>query len=111
MARSAATSSAGRRLVAELSKDADPYPITLLIVEAGRIADRLEKLNGLLTGERSVWLELKLGRDQVAEVRVDNALSEARAQATVLRHLFAEIHRQRAGIPIGPDDDDDLAGI
>lgn len=104
-------STAGRRLVAELSKDADPYSVTLLIIEAGRIADRLETLNGLLTGDRATWLTVGLGRDKVIEVRVDNVLSEARAQTTVMRHLFGEIHRQRAGIPLGPDDDDDLAGI
>jgi hypothetical protein len=105
------TQLAGARLVADLSRDDDPYAITVMVVESGRIADRLEKLAALLAGECSSWLELRIGRDQVTEVRVDNALGEARHQATTLRGLLAEIHRQRAGIPMLDDDDDDLAGI
>lgn len=33
------------------------------------------------------------------------------SRATTLRDLLYEVHRQRANIQIGPDDDDDLAGI
>jgi len=102
---------AGERLVADLSHEDDPYGITVMVTEAGRIADRLDTLAALLAGEREVWLSLKLGRDKQLEVKVDNALGEARHQATTLRGLLAEIHRQRAGIPMVPDDDDDLAGI
>ena len=111
--RSRRTGRSGARLVAELSKDGDPYSITIMIVEAGRIADRLDKLAALLAGERKAWwLQACVGRDQVLEVKVDNALGEARHQATTLRGLLAEIHRQRAGIAMPPDDDDDiLAGI
>lgn len=111
MAKQTVTLRAGERLVAELSRDGDPYSVTVMVVEAGRIADRLDKLAALLSGERSAWLNVRLNRDQVLEVRVDGALQEARAQATALRGLLYEIHRQRANIPIGPDDDDDLAGI
>jgi hypothetical protein len=82
-----------------------------MITEAGRIADRLDKLAALLAGERSSWLSLKLGRDGATEVKVDNALGEARHQATTLRGLLGEIHRQRAGIPLPDNDADDLAGI
>lgn len=102
---------AGARLVADLARDDDGYRITVMVVEAGRIADRLDKLAALLSGERESWLSLRINRDQVAEVRVDNALGEARHQATTLRGLLAEIHRQRAGIPMGPDDDDIVDGL
>ena len=101
----------GERLVADLSRDGDPYGVTTMIVEAGRIADRLDKLAALLSGERQAWLSLKLGRDERYEVKVDNALGEARHQATTLRGLLAEIHRQRAGFALVGDDDDDLSGI
>jgi hypothetical protein len=104
------TQTAGERLVADLSRADDPYGITVMVTEAGRIADRLDKLAAVLAGERSSWLSLKLG-NQVTEIKVDNALGEARHQATTLRGLLAEIHRQRAGIPMLDDDDDDLAGI
>jgi hypothetical protein len=104
--------SAGTRLVAELSKADDPYAITILIVEAGRLATRLEKLDALLTGDADAWLRLRINGDQTVEVKVDGALAEARQSATVLRHLLAEVHRQRALIPLlGEDDSDDLAGI
>jgi hypothetical protein len=98
-------------LVADLSRPDDPYGISVMVTEAGRIADRLDKLAWLLAGKASSWLSLKLGRGNQLEVRVDNALGEARHQATTLRGLLAEIHRQRAGIPLVDDDDDDLAGI
>jgi hypothetical protein len=102
---------AGARLVADLSRDDDPYSLTVMITEASRIADRLDRLAALLAGEKSAWLSLRAGRDGVTEVKVDNALQEARAQATTLRGLLYEIHRQRANIQIEPGDDDDLAGI
>jgi hypothetical protein len=104
----AKTPTVGDRLVADLSRDDDPYSVTVMVTEAARIADRLEKLAALLSGERSVWLSLKAGRDGQIDVKVDNALGEARHQATTLRGLLAEIHRQRVGIPMVDDDSDDL---
>jgi hypothetical protein len=109
--RKPAVPTAGERLVADLSREGDGYHIEVMIVEASRIADRLDKLAALLSGERSAWATVRIGRDGVAELKVDNALGESRHQATCLRGLLAEIHRQRAGIPMGPDEDDDLAGI
>ena len=55
---------AGERLVADLSRDDDPYGITVMVTEAGRIADRLDALAALLSGARTAWLSLKLGRDK-----------------------------------------------
>jgi len=108
----AKTPTAGERLVADLSREGDGYAMTVMIVEAGRIADRLDRLAALLAGERSSWLSLKNGRDGAIEVKVDSALQESRAQATTLRGLLYEIHRQRVGIEIGSDDDaDDLANL
>lgn len=79
-----------------------------MIIEAGRVADRLEQLDDLLSGKRSSWLHVRVNRDQVIEVQVDKALQEARQQAGVLRQLLGEIHKQRAGISMGPEDDDVL---
>jgi hypothetical protein len=108
---SSAAQTSGERLLADLSRDDDNYRIEVMVIEAARIADRLEKLAALLAGEKSAWLHVRVNRDQILEVKVDNALGEARHQATTLRGLLAEIHRQRANIPMGPDDDDDLAGL
>lgn len=101
---------AGQRLISDLSHQGDPYAITVMVIEAGRIVDRLEKINALLSGDESSWAQLTEGRDSIVEVRVDNALAEARQQATVLRHLIAEVGRQRAQIT-EPTADDDLAGL
>jgi hypothetical protein len=110
--RAKATPTAGDRLVSDLSRDDDAYSIKVMVTEAGRIADRLDRLAALLSGERSAWATVSIGRDGVAELKIDKALQEARAQATTLRGLLYEIHRQRAGIEIGSDDDaDDLDGL
>lgn len=101
---------AGQRLLDDLTGDDDPYAITVMIIEAARITDRLANLDKLLTGEVSVWAQLREGRDGDVYVYVDNALAEARQQATVLRHLISEIQRQRGQIRTAPPDDD-LAGL
>jgi hypothetical protein len=103
------TKPAGERLVAALTQPDDPYTLTVLIVECGRIATRLENLDALLSGEQTLWARLRGGRDGDLYLSVDNALSEARQQATVLRHLLGAIERKREGIPV--NDDDDLAGL
>ncbi|QFG09030.1 terminase small subunit [Mycobacterium phage ThulaThula] len=100
------TKTAGERLMAELAQPGDSYALTLLIVEACRMADRLEKYDALLEGREDAWMRLKLGRDTV-EVQVDKVLAEARQCATVFRHYLADIDRKRDGTPPGPDDDDD----
>jgi hypothetical protein len=98
---------AGQRLLEALSRPGEPYAVGVMVDEAARIADRLEKLDALLSGQKSAWLSLRNGRDGAIEVKVDAALQESRAQATCLRGLLYEIHRQRANIAIGPDDDGD----
>ncbi|MDH6199195.1 hypothetical protein M2272_005863 [Mycobacterium frederiksbergense] len=97
---------AGQRLMAELARESDPYPLTLMIIEACRMADRLEQFDALLSGKQDAWMRLRV-RDEVVEVQVDKVLQEARQCATVFRHYLADIHRQRAGISTGPDDDSD----
>jgi hypothetical protein len=108
---------AGERLRTELAKDGDPYGLTVLINQAARVADRLEGLDRLLSADESVWLRLDAVSvvelsPTVAEVRVDvrvdKPLVEERNLSTVLRHLMADIHRQRANIPGGGNDEDDV---
>ena len=112
---------AGRRLIAEMARDGDPFSITLLIKQAARVADRLDVLDRLISGRTETWLALDLGRvvvgegDQparvVVEASIDKPVLEERQQTTMLRHLLAEIHRQRAAIPMGVEDDDVLDGL
>ena len=102
---------AGQELFLSLNRENEPFSIGVLVVEACRIADRLDALNELIVGAENVWMRLQEGRDGVLEVRMDSALQESRQQATTLRQLLAEIHRQRDGDDANPDDDDDLADI
>lgn len=100
----------GQRLIAELSQGDDPYPLQLIIEQAGYAADYLARLNALLDGDRDCWLQLKLGTTNV-EVVVNNVLVQQRQQAEQMRKLIVEVYRQRAALPDDPDDDDVLAGI
>lgn len=105
------TKTPGERLIAELSHAGDSYSLQILIDRAAQTADWLDKLGALINGRRAAWMHVRVNRDQVLEVRIDGAMRESRQLTTELRHLLAEIHRQRASIPMGPDDDDDLAGV
>ncbi|MGW5377451.1 hypothetical protein ACWESM_18595 [Nocardia sp. NPDC003999] len=93
-----------RELVDSLTGPDDPPSLAVLITEAGRIVDRLDTLDRLLSGDTDTWIRLADGRDGAISVRVDSALTEARQQATVLRQLLAEIARRQGA---APDTDDD----
>lgn len=62
----------------------------VLLEEACRIADRLDRLDDLIEGGRDQWLHLS-GVDGEVRVVVDALLAETRQQATALRGLMAEI--------------------
>lgn len=83
----------GRRLWREMLELAQFNPAERVILEeACRIADRLDVLDKVLSGDASGWMRLKVSQDG-AEVTVtlDNALSEARQQANVLKQLVASL--------------------
>ncbi|MFC9769097.1 hypothetical protein [Rhodococcus jostii] len=100
---------AGRRLFESLHDEADPYALTVMIIEAARIKDRLDKFDRLLAGDEDRWLRLvpSRGEVEVLEVKADSALQESRQLAVVLRQMLAEIRRQK-GDAGGQDDDDGL---
>ncbi|MGI5222183.1 hypothetical protein [Nocardia sp. CA-290969] len=99
----------GRELFDSLHDPNDPPSLTALGVEAARIVDRLDRLDAIVSGDADCWARLVEARDGVIEVRIDNALQEARQQASVLRQLLAEINRRKEPAPDG--DGDDLDGI
>jgi hypothetical protein len=101
---------AGQRLVNELSRDDDPYSLQFLIEQAGHIADYLERSHQLLNGDRSSWLEVKIGAKTV-EVVVTNVLIQHRQFTEQLRKLLSTIHAQRASMPDDPDEPDVTAGL
>jgi hypothetical protein len=67
----------------------------VLLEEACRIADRLDRLDAIIEG-RADWLRQDFGKEQEVQVSVDNILAESRQQATALRGLIAEL---RAALP------------
>lgn len=70
----------------------------VLLEEACRTADRLDRLDALLRGDQQHWMTL-LVSDDGAEVTVvvGSVLSEARQQATALKQLVAELRQSRSG--------------
>lgn len=65
----------------------------VLIVEACRAADRLERLDELLRGDVQSWarVELPTGDGDELVLRVNPLLGEARQQQTVLRGLLHQL--------------------
>ena len=61
------------------------------LLEACRIADRLEKLDELVRGDEDAWLRIKESRisDEVIEIYINDPMKEARMHAAALRQLIA----------------------
>jgi hypothetical protein len=73
----------------------------VLLEEACRITDRLDKLDALLGGDAEDWLALveDKGDPDRQIVVIDRPLAEARQQATALKQLLVEIRAAGAGKP------------
>lgn len=66
----------------------------VLLEEACRIVDRLDRLDAQLDGRD--WLSFDVGRGGPVTVVVDRVLSEARQQAAVLKQIVAELRQSTA---------------
>lgn len=101
---------AGEALIRSLASADDPVAVTALIVEAGRMKDRLDQLDELLSKSSSFWVEVmeEHSGDRLIVV-VDRALAESRQLATVFRQTLAEIARRQGDDGSGRRDDDDGA--
>lgn len=102
---------AGSALWADLAVESDPFSLTVLVIEACRLADRLTKLDLLLRGDIDTWARLThrtLTDDY--ELKIDSAAAEARQTAGALRQILTEIRRQKSeqDNPGGDDPLDDL---
>jgi hypothetical protein len=94
----------GLRLWRSLHQRVDGERGLILLEEACRISDRLDKLNALLLGDADVWCRLLEDmRSDGYELRIDSALVEARQQANTLRQLVASL-------PLRETDDGDDDG-
>lgn len=86
--------SRGRNLWRDLHKLGiyfDPAQ-TVLIAEACRIADRLERLDEILRGDTGTWASLVHDlRTEDYELKIDGAMSEARQQQNVLKQILVAL--------------------
>ena len=83
----------GRKLWRELTAEHTiPAAELVLLEEACRIADRLDRLDAILTDPDASWLRLRVSEDTAeVTVTVDAVLSEARQQANVLKQLITAL--------------------
>ena len=84
----------GRRLWREVTADGALQPgEKVLLEEACRIADRLDKLDKQLRGDEDSWMRFHARNEDGSIVRVvmTGALAEARQQATALKQLLTEL--------------------
>lgn len=101
----------GQRLWAAMTDAGQLPPMqAVLLLEACRIADRLDKLDSQLRGED--WLRFDVD-ETGAEVTVivDRVLSEARQQATALKQIVAELRQTTGRAKQQPAADAKGAGI
>lgn len=113
----------GAKLWLDLSGDVLPPGQRVLLEEACRIADRLDKLDRMLAGDATDWIglvEKRRGDPEVLEVTIDRPLAEARQQQLALKQLLAEMRAMSAVQPPLPPagagaeevgGDDDLGGF
>lgn len=71
----------------------------VLLEEACRLADRLDRLDAFLRGREDAWLRFHARNEDGSIVRVvvDRALTEAREQASTLTAIVAKLDRTRSG--------------
>lgn len=101
----------GRRLWRDLTDGKAIEPAQrVLIEEACRIADRLDRLDALLTGDAEDWVRLvdDRGDPERQTVVIDKPLAEARQQATALKQIIAEL--RQAGAVAGTSGKDQPSG-
>jgi len=100
--RPARLSARGKALWTELSDGRTFDPATaVLVAEACRIVDRLEKLDGILRSRRTEWVKLaEQVEGQDVSIVMDGALSESRQQALALRTIFAHLGTAKLGSTI-----------
>lgn len=84
----------GRRLWREMNGSAQLGPGQLvLLAEACRIVDRLDRLDGILRGDSRELAAVTEDRDGELRLVVDSVLTEARQQAAALKQIMAELRQ------------------
>lgn len=95
-------SSLGDRIRSQYAKACETDPSTeALVIEAVRIIERLDELDGIISG-RNDFLELMHFRLSLSDsdhvtVTMDNALAESRQQANALRQIIGQLQKSQEG--------------
>jgi hypothetical protein len=94
----------GRWLWRELVENGNPGPAErVLIAEACRLADRLDRLDAISNGKDRAWLQIAddlsalADSDGRVEIVVDKVLGEARQQQTTLKQILGELRQASSG--------------
>jgi hypothetical protein len=75
----------------------------VLLEEACRTADRLDRLDAILSGEAAEWMRWRVDESGTeVTVTLDRALAEARQQQVALKQLLGELRASRAARVGGP---------
>jgi putative sterol carrier protein len=85
----------GNKLISDLKDGLGPETLVLL-EEAARIADRLDRLDAILIGKQRQWMHFRTREDGTVNVVLTGALAEARQQAAVLAGLMRDIRTAKA---------------
>lgn len=90
----------GRWLWQEMSGDKLAAGKRVLLEEACRIADRLDRLDAQIGGDADAWFRFSVDESgSEVTVIVDKVLSEARQQAVALKQLVSELRQGAAAEP------------
>lgn len=85
----------GARLWREMAGDTLSGAALVLLEEACRLADRLDRLDDFLRGHEDSWMKFHARNEDgsIVEVVVDKALAEARQQQVSLKQVVAELRQ------------------
>ncbi len=85
----------------------------VLLDEACRLADRLDRMAELIDGGGHVWLELiaERGDDDVRTVVINGVMAEARQAQNALKNLMTEIRQLQRRSPRGVQGEGVPAGV
>lgn len=76
-----------------------------LCEEAGRLRDRLDRLQTIISGDEEDWVRIVKTSGETLVLRIDGALLEARQLTTVYRQLIGDIKRRWPDVFSGADVD------
>jgi hypothetical protein len=106
------TESRGDKLYRLLSPNLGPETIVVL-EEAARLVDRLDRLDDILTGNRAEWMRFIENENGEVTVKLNNVVDSARLHAGTLAGLMREVRAAKASsnAPSGPTATGGISGL